>query len=158
MMCIPFEQVNIQLFQDLVERGYKDYVLQRIQWPSIDNGKGFLISAYTDERIAQEHAFHLDDKEGKAVHIPNDIHKIEKLLEVNSGYRIFLNKIKDTNWEKRMLKFYKTNIVNYLRFKTRFTSKDPVDILFTLDYGRVKALIESAGVRKEVIAYDLINY
>ena len=67
MMYIPFEQVNIQLFQDLVERGYKDYVLQRFQWPSIENGKGFLLSAYTDESIAHEHAFHLGEKEGKAV-------------------------------------------------------------------------------------------
>jgi len=156
-MYIPFEQVTIKLFQDLVKRGYKDFVLQRFEWPSVVHRKGFLLSAYADKQSAAEHAFELDAKEGKALHLPDDIENIEKLLEVNSGYRIFLNKIKYQDWEKRMLKFYKNNIVNYLRFNTRFKRKDPVEILFTLEHGRVKAVIESAGLRKEVKAYDLIK-
>lgn len=157
MMYIPFEQVTIKLFNELIERGYKDFVLQKFEWPSVISGRGFLLSAYENKEAAILHGNQLELKEGKALHLPNDIDKIEKLLEVNSGYRIFLNKIRDQDWEKRMLKFYKNNIVNYLRFNTRFKSKDPVDILFTLENGRVIAIIESAGLRKEVKAYDLIK-
>lgn len=157
MLYIPFEQISLKFYHDLVSRGYRDFVLQKFEWPSVNNGKGFLLSAYENKDHADEHAFELDIKEGKALHIPQDFEKIEKLLEVNSGYRIFLNKIRDSDWEKRMLKYYKVNIVNYLRFNTQFKRKDPVDILFTLEYGRVKAVIESAGIRKEVKAYDLIK-
>ncbi|MGJ1225409.1 hypothetical protein ACR78H_07720 [Sphingobacterium siyangense] len=42
--------------------------------------------------------------EGRALQLPQDAHKIESLLETGSGYRIFLNRIKDENWDKRMLK------------------------------------------------------
>lgn len=157
MLYIPFEQVTLNLFHDMVSRGYKDFVLQKFEWPGVVQGKGFLLSAYENKEQANEHVVELDIKEGKALHIPEDIENIEKLLEVNSGYRIFLNKLRDQDWEKRMLKYYKVNIVNYLRFNTRFKRKDPVDILFTLEFGRVKAVIESAGIRKEVKAFDLIK-
>ncbi|NGM72846.1 hypothetical protein [Sphingobacterium sp. SGL-16] len=157
MLYVPFEQLTHKLFNDLITRGYKDYVLQKFDWPGVNHGKGFLLSAYENKERANQHAVELDVKEGKALHLPEDFEKIEKLLEVNSGYRIFLNKIRDLDWEKRMLKYYKVNIVNYLRFNTRFKRKDPVDILFTLEHGRVKAVIESAGLRKEVKAYDLIK-
>jgi len=157
MLYIPFEQLTSNLFHDLIARGYKDFVLQKFEWPSVKNGKGFLLSAYENKENADEHAFELDIKEGKALHIPQDFEKIEKLLEVNSGYRIFLNKIRDADWEKRMLKYYRVNIVNYLRFNTQFKRKDPVDILFTLEHGRVKAVIDSVGIRKEVNAFELIK-
>lgn len=157
MQYIPFEQITEKLYHDLVTRGYKDFVLQKFEWPSVTFGKGFLLSAYESLELAKEHAIELDIREGKSLHLPDDFEKIEKLLKVNSGYRIFLNKIKDSDWEKRMLKHYTVNIVNYLRFNTRFKRTDPVDILFTLEYGRVKAIIESAGVRKEVNAFDLIK-
>lgn len=58
--------------------------------------------------------------------LPQDADKIESLLETGSGYRIFLNRIKEENWDKRMLKLYEKNIVNYLRTKTRFQRKNPI--------------------------------
>jgi len=157
MLYLPFKQLTSKSFHDLIERGYKDFVLQKLEWPGINQGKGFLLSAYESREFAKVHASELTIKEGKALHIPEDFKSIENLLEVNSGYRIFLNKISDLDWEKRMLKYYKVNIVNFLRFNTRFKRKDPVDILFTLEHGRVKAVIESAELRKEVKAYDLIK-
>ncbi|MCA5006107.1 hypothetical protein [Sphingobacterium bovistauri] len=157
MLYIPFEQVTIDLFHDLVSRGYKDFVLQKFEWPSVTFGKGFLLSAYENKELAHVHASELDVKEGKALHLPDDFEKIQKLLEVDSGYRIFLNKIKNIDWEKRMLKHYNLNIVNYLRSNTKFKRTDKIDILFTLEYGRVKAIIESNGTRKEVNAFDLIK-
>lgn len=157
MLYIPFEQLTSILFHDLVTRGYNGYVLQKFEWPGVNQGKGFLLSAYADKEQATNHATALGVKEGKALIVPEDLEKIDQLLEESSGYKIFLNKIKDLDWEKRMLKYYKVNIVNYLRFNTLFKRKDPVDILFTLEYGRVKAVIESAEIRKEIKAFDLIK-
>src|SRR5690606_29544008 len=157
MLYIPFEEVTLNLFHDLVSRGYKDFVLQKFEWPSVTFGKGFLLSAYETKELTHAHAFELDVKEGKSLHIPDDFEKIEKLLEVNSGYRIFLNKIKNLDWKKRMLKHYNLNIVNYLRYHTKFKRTDKIDILFTLEYGRIQAIIESNGTRKEVNAFDLIK-
>ena len=141
----------------MVSRGYKDFVLQKFEWPGVVQGKGYLLSAYENKELAKDHASVLNLKEGKALNIPNDLENIEKLLEVNSGYRIFLNKIKDSDWEKRMLKYYKVNIISYLHSKTRFKVKDHIDILFTIEFGRVKAVIESTGIRKEVKAFDIIK-
>lgn len=157
MLYIPFEQITLKLYQDLFARGYNDFVLQKFEWPGVNHGKGFLLSAYENKDHALVHALKLDIKEGKVLHILDDFEKIEKLLKVNSGYRIFLNKIKNIDWEKRMLKHYNLNIINYLRSNTKFKRTDKIDILFTLEYGRVKAVIESNGTRKEVNAYDLIK-
>lgn len=157
MPYIPFEQITLKFYQDIFARGYSDFVLQKFEWPGVNQGKGFLISAYENKNHALVHALELNEKEGKALHIPDDFEKIEKLLKANSGYRIFLNKIKNLDWEKRMLKHYNSKIVNYLRCNTRFKRTDKIDILFTLEYGRIKAIIESAGVRKKVNAYDLIK-
>ncbi|WP_164112022.1 MULTISPECIES: hypothetical protein [Sphingobacterium] len=156
-MYIPFEQVTVKLFHELVARGYKHYVLQRFSWPSVAKGTGFLLSAYENLEDADRHAAQLDAKEGKALHLPDGAVKIADLLEVNSGYRLFLNKFKDENWNTRMLKWYEKNIINYLRIKTRFRSKDPIDILFTLESGRVWATISSGDKKLKVPAIDLIQ-
>ena len=157
MLYIPFEQVTLNLYHDLINRGYKIFVIQKFNWPSILPGKGYLLSAYGNLELAEEHVAELEYKEGKLLQLPEDFEKIELLLEVNSGYRIFLNKIKDADWKKRMLKYYKVNIVNYLRFNTSFKRSDPIEIFFTLNYGRVKAVIESNGTKKEVNAFELIK-
>ncbi|WP_149912729.1 hypothetical protein [Sphingobacterium cavernae] len=156
-MYIPFVQITISLFEELIERGYKYFILQRFEWVAVEHGKGFHLSAYSDQEEANTHAYELDAKEGKLLQMPQDYEKIIILLEVNSGYRIFLDRFKDADWEKRMLRLFKNNIVNYLRFNTRLKRKDPVEILFTLEYGRVWAIIESGGVRKKVKAYEIIK-
>lgn len=156
-MYIPFEQVTIKLFHDLVERGYKHYVLQRFDWPGVAKGKGFMLSPYGDEQSTQVHAHELTDKEGKALHLPDDAAKIADLLRTNSGYRIFINKFSDDNWNTRMLKHYQPNIIHYLRAHTRFKYTDPIDIFFTLESGRVWATISSGDTHKKVPAIDLIR-
>lgn len=156
-MYIPFVQITISLFEELIEKGYKYFVLQRFEWVAVEHSKGFLLSAYANPEEAQTHSNELDAKEGKLLQMPHDYEKIIKLLEVNSGYRIFLDRFKDADWEKRMLRLFKNNIVNYLRFNTRFKRKDPVEILFTLEHGRVLAIIESGGISKKVNAYEIIK-
>lgn len=156
-MYIPFEQVTIKLFHELVARGYSHNVLQRFAWPGVASGKGFLLSPYATATEAAEHAATLDAKEGRALQLPDDAFKVTDLLQPGSGYRIFLNKFSAADWDKRMLKHYQRNIVNYLRSKTRFKRSDPVDIFFHIEQGRVWASISSGDSKLKVPAIDLIK-
>ncbi|UXD70775.1 hypothetical protein MUK51_05670 [Sphingobacterium faecium] len=56
-----------------------------------------------------------------------------------------------------MLRVYQGRIINYLRSNTNFKRKDPIDILFTLEHGRVWALISDGKTTKKVKAIDLIS-
>lgn len=157
MFYIPFDQLTTQSFSAIVENGYRYFVLQRLEWLGITQNTGFLLSPYTDQADAESHAFHLGQKEGKALILPDDLDKILSLLESGSGYRIFLSRIKEVGWEKRMLRMYKDAIIGYLRNNTRFKRSDSIDILFTLEHGRVWAVISNGNTEKRVKAIDLIR-
>ena len=118
---------------------------------------GFLLTPYDDKEATDQHAHQLEAKEVRALQLPQDADKIERLLTTGSGYRIFLNRIKEENWDKRMLKLYEKNIVNYLRTKTRFQRKNPIDILFSLAYGRVVATISDGQTKKKVFAIEILR-
>ncbi|MGF7028933.1 hypothetical protein [Sphingobacterium sp. HSC-15S19] len=157
MLYNPFEQVTKTSFSELIEAGYTDFVLQRFEWPDVKANTGFLLTPYDDSEEAKAHAHHLAVKEGKALQIPEDAEKIDQMLTMGSGYRIFLNQIKEENWDKRMLKMYEKHIVNFLRTKTRFQRKNPIDILFSLEYGRVVAAITDGQTKKKVPAIELLR-
>ena len=157
MLYNPFEQVTKSSFRELVESGYADFVLQRFEWPDVKEKTGFLLTPYDDKENADQHAHQLGAKEGRALQLPQDADKIESLLETGSGYRIFLNRFKEESWDKRMLKLYEKNIVNYLRTKTRFQRKNPIDILFSLAYGRVVATITDGQTKKKVFAIEILR-
>lgn len=157
MLYVPFDQLNEDLFRTIVDNGYRYFVLQRFEWPGVADKVGFLLSPYQDAQQAMVHAHHLGEKEGKALELPRDADRISALLETGSGYRIFLNRIKETDWSKRMLRMYKDSIINYLRNKTRFKRSDSIEILFTLEHGRVWAVISNGNTEKRVKAVDLIE-
>lgn len=157
MLYIPFDQLTQDSFRIIVENGYRYFVLQRLEWPGITQNTGFLLSPYTDQTDALAHAFHLAQKEGKVLMLPDDLDKILSLLESGSGYRVFLSRIKEVGWEKRMLRMYKDTIIGYLRNNTRFKRRDSIDILFTLEHGRVWAVISNGNTEKRVKAIDLIR-
>ncbi|UZJ64276.1 hypothetical protein OKW96_18135 [Sphingobacterium sp. KU25419] len=157
MLYNPFEPLTRHTWQDFLEKGYRDFVLQRLEWPDISKGKGFLLCPYSTPEQAHLHAAELGAKEGKAVQIPVDLNKIQQLLEVNSGYRVFINRFHEEHWDKRMLRVYQDRIINYLRSNTNFKRKDPIDILFTLEHGRVWALISDGKTKKKVKAIELIS-
>lgn len=157
MLYNPFEQVTKESFHDLVDAGYSNFVLQRFEWPSVKEKTGFLLTPYDDLLAAKEHASRLRPNEGKFLQLPEDIQKLEQLLTPGCGFRIFLNQIKEENWDKRMLKMYEKNIVNYLRTKTKFQRKNPIDILFSLENGRVVAQITDGHTKKKVFAIELLK-
>jgi len=157
MLYNPFEQLTRATFQEFLEQGYRDFVLQRFEWPDVVKGTGFLLSPYWSAEEAHTHAAELDPKEGKAIQIPADALNIQQLLETNSGYRIFNNRFREEKWDKRMLRMYESKIVGYLRNQTTFKRNDPIDILFTLEHGRVWAIITDGKTQKKVRAIDLIS-
>ncbi len=157
MLYNPFMQLTQNSFHELVETGYNYCILQRFEWPDVKEKSGFLLTPYDDQMPAKLHGNQLDIKEGKLLQLPQDAEKIEKLLTTGSGYRIFLNQIKEENWSKRMLKMYDKNIINYLRTKTKFQRKNPIDITFSLEYGRVIAVITDGQTTKRVTALELLR-
>ncbi|WP_400263272.1 hypothetical protein ACFX5U_09540 [Sphingobacterium sp. SG20118] len=156
MLYNPFEQLTRSNFQDLLEQGYRDFVLQRFEWPDLNKGSGFMLLPYWTAEEAHAHAAELGPKEGKAIRIPADARSIQQMLEVNSGYRIFINLFREEKWNKRMLRMYEGKIINYLRSNTTFKRKNPIDILFTLEHGRVWAVITDGNTQKKVRAIELI--
>lgn len=156
MLYNPFTPVTNDTFRELIESGYRHFVLQRFEWPGVKEKSGFLLTPYDEKRLAEIHAHQLDIREGKVMHMPDDAEKINALLTTGSGYRIFLNRFREDKWNERMLKMYDKNIINYLRTKTRFQRKNPIDITFSLEYGRVIATITDGQTSKKVAALELL--
>ncbi|WP_343556309.1 hypothetical protein [Sphingobacterium sp.] len=157
MLYNPFTPVTKDSFRELVESGYNHFVLQRFEWPGVKGKSGFLLTPYDEQRQAEIHAHYLNVKEGKVIQMPEDAEKLEALLTAGSGYRIFLNQIREDKWDKRMLKIYDKNIINYLRTKTKFHRKNPIDIFFSLENGRVVALITDGHSKKKVLAIEILR-
>lgn len=157
MLYNPFAPVTKDTFRELVESGYSLFVLQRFEWPGVKEKSGFLLTPYDEQEQAEIHTNHLVIKEGKLIRMPEDAEKVNVLLTTGSGYRIFLNQIREDNWDKRMLKMYEKSIVNFLRTKTKFQRKNPIDITFTLEYGRVFAIITDGQTTKKVAALELLR-
>ncbi|SEO10904.1 hypothetical protein SAMN05216436_1341 [bacterium A37T11] len=156
-MYIPFEPLTMNLLQLSMQEHNHYIVLQRFSWPGVLPGKGFMASPYADLDEAQVHASQLAPKEGKLLDMRQDALKVQDLLKQGSGYRVFLNTIKDQNWSARMKRVYEGKIIGFLRTKTTFKSKDPIDILFYQEFGRVMAAIQSGDKKVIVPAMEIIK-
>lgn len=156
-MYNPFIPFTKAILKAQVREGNRWFVIQRFPWPLVAAGKGFMVTAYQKEEDALWHASQLAEKEGKALHLPDDLPKLEALLQTGSEYRLYVDKIKEENWNKRMLKVYEKPIINFLRARTLFNRKDTIDILFTLELGRVKAKITNGTTEIVTDAIDLIK-
>lgn len=156
-MYNPFYSFSDDVFRRFIAGGTRYYVLQRFEWTSIAPGNGFMVTPYEDLTEAEHHASALEIKEGKLLVIPEDIEKVNKLLVAGSPYRLFLNKLKEENWNSKMLDTYKQRITSYLRSRTSFTNKDSISILFTMEHGRVIANISNGDKELRVSAFELIK-
>jgi hypothetical protein len=156
-MYNPFIQISLSIFENLIKTGYNYFVIQRFEWPKLETGKGFLVTAYQSSDEAKTHASHLDANEGKMLDIKERMETIQALLAKESGYHLFLSKFKEENWKSRMTKLYKDKIVIYLRSKTAFTRNDAIDIKFFLEHGRVMAEISNGEDFITLKAVDLIS-
>ncbi|HCU46063.1 MAG TPA: hypothetical protein DF610_15515, partial [Sphingobacterium sp.] len=64
MLYNTFEQLTRATFQEFLEQGYRDFVMQRFEWPDVTKGTGFLLSPYWSAEEAHAHAAELGPKEG----------------------------------------------------------------------------------------------
>lgn len=156
-MYNPFTPFSIQVLKELVAQRHYCFVVQRFHWFGIVKGMGFMVTDYENREEAEFHISQLHEKEGKILHISEDLPKLEALLKSDSGYKLFWNKLKEENWNKRMLKVYEKSIINFLRAKTSFTRKDAIDILFTLEFGRVIATVSNGDKEYKFNAKELIQ-
>ncbi len=153
----PFAQVTEEQFRQLITTGYRYFILQRFEWPGVKEKTGFLLSPYIKKEEADLHSMRLNPNEGKIVRMPDDAMKVGSLLKKDSGYRIFLNQLREVGWENRMLRVFEDKIVSYLRFRTTFKRSDPINILFTLESGRVYAIVSNGKIEIRVPAIDILK-
>lgn len=156
-MYNPFVPFTEDLLHTLEKESKYFLILQRFSWPGLNRRNTFLITPYSDKESAVIHEHNLEHNEGKLLDISKESEKVIALLKPGGGFRLFLDKFKETNWNKRMLKEYQRNIINYLRGRTQFTREDTIDINFVLKYGRLIAEIKAEEKSLEVPAYDLIK-
>ncbi|CDS93692.1 conserved hypothetical protein [Sphingobacterium sp. PM2-P1-29] len=156
-MYNPFVPFTEEILNALLQDGKHFLVLQRFEWPRLNRATTFLVTPYAQIELAREHEQNLKEKEGKLLDISKDEGKVIALLKKETGYYLFLDRFKETNWNKRMLKVYERNIVNYLRSRSTFTRHDSIDINFTLKYGRLIAEVRAKDKSLDVAAFELIK-
>ena len=153
----PFVLVDAIMLAQLRNAGYLYIVLQRFSWPGLAAGHSFLLSPYRAMEAAQQHAAALHATEGKSLELAKDEQRLLALMQGNPPIGIFLNQIKDQDWQKKMLQAYKNNIIYYLGHKTAFKRKSSITIHFSQEYGRIYALISDAVDELRVEAMALIG-
>lgn len=156
-MYNPFVPFTEAVFRQILKEGTYLFVIQRFNWPLVEQGKGFMVTAYQDTDEAYAHASQLHANEGKLLDVRTQLEKIQPLVAKGSGYRLFLGKFKEDNWKSRMMKLYRDKIIAYLRFRTPFKARDTIDITFWLEHGRVQATITNGERSLTVPASDLIS-
>lgn len=158
-MYNPFTPFTETVFRESLREGVYIYVIQRFSWPLVEKGWGFMVSPYRDTDEAFAHAAQLGENEGKLLDVRSEagLASVERLVLKGSGYRLFLNKFKESDWKNRMMKLYRDKIIAYLRFRTPFRARDTIDITFWLEHGRVKATITNGERNLTVSAAELIN-
>lgn len=160
-MYNPFVPFTETVFRETLRAGTYLFVIQRFRWPLVEAGRGFLVSAYgaAEAEGAHAHAVQLEAKEGKLVDVRSaeGLAAVERLVAKGSGYRLFLNKFRETNWKNRMMKLYRDKIIAYLRSRTPFRARDTIDITFWLEHGRVMATITNGERSITVPAAELIT-
>ncbi|WP_293952355.1 MULTISPECIES: hypothetical protein [unclassified Sphingobacterium] len=163
MLYNPFEQVTKNSFRELVESGYVDFVLQRLEWPDVKEKTGFLLRPYDDKEAADQHAHQLGAKEGRALQLPQDADKIESLLTTGSGYRIFLHTdieiIKKTfpqlRDERRQLDYnydYLENVqaITFPKYPTLYKDKDSSQLALTeMEWGVLPTYIDGPKLQAD---------
>lgn len=155
-MYNPFLPFTETVYRELTKTGFCSMVIQRMVWPGISTGTGFLVTAYNDQLSASTHARQLDTKEGKILDSHVDKEKVIQLLSASPSLHFFLATFKEENWDKKMIKEYEPQIVNYLKSRTTFKRRDTIQITFFLEFGRVKASISNEDITIIRNATDLI--
>jgi hypothetical protein len=152
----PFEPLSEDVLKRIISLGNKYFVVQRFQWPGLSPSNTFVATPYADKDDAVRHTSDLQEKEGKLLIVPEEILKITSLIN-SDAYFIFVNTFRDQSWATRIIKAYNKNIVSYIRARTNFKAKDPIDIELKFENGRLLAVISSGDTQHLTSAYELIK-
>lgn len=152
----PFEPLSEEVLKRIISQGNKYFVIQRFPWPGLSPSNSFVVTPYADKDDAFRHAADLQEKEGKLLIVPEEILKITSLI-TSDAYFIFVNTFRDQSWAPRVIKAYNKNIVSYIRARTNFKPKDPIDIELKFENGRLVAVISSGDIQYLTSAYELIK-
>lgn len=156
-MYNPFVPLTQEVLPSLEFNGMLFLIIQRFSWPGLKRSTTFLVTPYDELELAKEHEDKLQVNEGKLLDLKSDYNKVLDLLNGEVGFKFFLDKFKETNWNKRMIKEYQRNITNYLASRTSFTRKDAIDINFALKFGHLIAEIRTNDKSLDVPAIYLIT-
>lgn len=152
----PFEPLDLFLLKEMQRARKQFLVVQRFGWPGVPDKKGFMVTPYEQQIPAMQHVEMLDPKEGKLIDLLSEADKITALIN-HPQYLLFINNFRDELWASRILKHYQKNIISYLITHTTIPVKNGISIELTFKFGRLKAIIDSKGPRKEFDAYDLVK-
>ncbi|WP_342645612.1 hypothetical protein [Mucilaginibacter sp. CSA2-8R] len=133
-------------------------VVQRFQWPGQTMQKAFLMSAYEHEHDALLHGQELKPTEGKVLNLLNSTQyqNMVKLLQINSGNRLFFAGTIDTKHERKLQKAYVNGVSAYI-YNIRMKKQGSYHVRIYVEYGRVKADITSGAQSHTALFYDMIK-
>lgn len=152
----PFELLNLPLLKDLLRQNNHFLVVQRLCWPGVAVGKGFIATPYPQEKPARLHAQKLAANEGRLIVLKSETNKILNLIE-SPKYLLFLNIYRDPDGEDRVLKYYQTNILSNLKMLSKIQVLEQVSIKLSFNAGKPTAMIQSDETVQEFNLYDLIK-
>lgn len=152
----PFELLNLPMLKDLLRRRSYFLVVQRLHWPCVPPGKGFIATPYQQQKPAFAHAKKLASSEGRLIDLQSETEKILALIE-SPKYLLFSNTYRDMDWQDRVLKHYQKNIVSNLKLDTSIKAIEEVNIELSFQFGELVAMIQTDESVQEFIFYDLIQ-
>jgi hypothetical protein len=151
----PFELFDLPTLKDMLRKGRNFLVIQRFSWPGIPAGKGFMVSAYQDEKTARQHAEKLDGKEGRLVNVPVEYDTVTLLIN-HPQYLLFISAFREPDWQARLLGHYQKNIEMFMLASMEDLVSKETGIELHFQYGTLKAVIRTRNRETEVDVIDLI--
>jgi hypothetical protein len=151
----PFELFDLPTLKDMLRKGRNFLVIQRFSWPGIPAGKGFMVSAYQDEKTAWQHAKKLDGKEGRLVNLPAEYDTVTLLIN-HPQYLLFISAFREPDWQARLLGHYQKSIESFLIDKTGGEFNQKTDIEFSVKYGTLKVITRTKDREDEYDTVEMI--
>lgn len=151
----PFELLTLILLKNFQRNKQHLLIIQRFNWPGIPAGRGFIVTPYLSEKPARQHQATLGSKEGRLVNLYLEMDTVITLLN-SPNYLLFVNTFREMRWNIRVLTHYQKNIVSFLQAKSITIGEHQTDIELTLEYGKLKAIVRSAGTEQHFDAYEII--
>ncbi|MCE7065788.1 hypothetical protein [Dyadobacter sp. CY326] len=152
----PFLVLDKPYLKALLSSGKYFIVLQRFNWPGLQEGQAFIATPYQDQKAAQKHAKKLTAQEGRMLDVRTEHDKFSKLFN-DPRYVVFVSKFKEGDWQSRVIKHYQKNIHSFLTANTGIALDEKINIELTFEDGHLMAHVISNGEQYHWEACKLIE-